>query len=76
MKKYTGLKVEKIEFSDKTDIITGSLDDCQSVVAFTQAPEGTSGWTQCQQAINAGLSDTGFGFYWISPRSSQDPGDL
>ena len=76
MKHYTGLKVEKIDFSNKTDILTGSLDGCWSVVAFAQAPQGTSGWAQCQRAIEAGFSDEGFGFYWVSARGADDPGDL
>ena len=73
MKEYNGLKMEMISFDESTDVITTSPGNCWSVVAFRQAPEGSEGWTQCQEAIGAGQSDEGFGYYWIAPRGSEDP---
>ena len=74
MKEYNGLKMEMISFDASTDvIITSSLDNCGSVMAFSQAPEGTEGWIQCQEAIDAGKDDEGFGIYWYAPRGSGDP---
>ena len=64
--------MEMISFDESTDVITSSPGNCWSVVAFTQAPEGSEGWTQCQEAIEATGSEE-FGQYWIAPRGSEDP---
>lgn len=63
MKEYHGLMAEKIEFENNSNIVTES--GCRSIVAFSQAPIGSDGWEQCQEAINAGGTDEGFGEYWI-----------
>ena len=64
MKEYNGLKAELIEFEPTNIIATSTASTCRSIVAFSQAPIGTAGWEQCQEAIQETGNDQ-YGEYWI-----------
>ena len=71
MKQYNGLRAEKIDFTENSIITTSG--SCRSIVAFSQAPVGSQGWEQCQEAINAGGTDIGFGEYWVGNMGPNNP---
>lgn len=72
MKEYHGLKAEKIEFSESSVIATSN---CQSIMAYSQAPEGDQYWYLCQEAYNNGKPDPAgeFGEQWYGNRGTGNP---